>query len=297
MHHYQLYQLKVASAFLIKGLPETDPISLPDVVVKPGAVNRPSKTDKAGLEKPDSIAYQDCYFLELEGIARYLVKGNKKVIIEVLGTEEDAMVFFFDTILTVLLLRHNLFPFHGAAIKGKEGAIIISAHGGGGKSALAMSLMKKGYEFIEDDRCLLHWDKVDERIKIRNYIPFIDLWKDVSPFTEHIPKLKLLHPLRPNIQKYRYDASEVIMAGDIPVQKILCISISNLNREITHKEMTGIVKCRVAKAHTHLDHLIPYVSDPQVHFNYLYKTLSNVTVLRVKRSSLTKLPEFSNYIE
>lgn len=298
MHHYQLYKLKVTSFFPIKGIPEIQAPIHSDVILKPGKLTWPKEEKEMGLNKPDSIAREDLYFLELEDIARYQINSKNEVIIDISdsSTEQDAMVFFFDTILTILLLKHHLFVLHAAAIMGKEGAILICAPAGGGKSALTMSLLKKGYEFIEDDRCLLHWDEADQQIKIQNYLPFVDLWKDVQSFAEDFPKLKLLHQIRPGIQKYRYDASKMTLSEEIPVSQIICINVDNLQEEIKQTTVMGIAKCKVGIAHTHLNHLIQYVSDPHKHFSYLLKTLSNVTMTRIVRSRNIKLPTFSEYI-
>lgn len=299
MYYYQLYHITLASEFPIEGLAEVADSAIPDVQVKARTVQRPPNDLPKTLYKPSSVANQDIYFLELENIARYQINGKTEVLIDIApsSTVKDAMAFFFDTILTVLLLKYQQFVFHAAAIKGKEGAIMICTNSGGGKSALAMSLFQKGYEFIEDDRCLLHWDEASQQIKIRNYVPLIDVWKDVQPFAEKIEALRLINPVRESIQKYRYDASSFALQGDIPLQQILLITTENAKNEIKEASIKGMDKCRIAKNFLHLDHLVPYVSDPLVQFQYLFKTLSTIPITRITRSRLTTLKEFRNHIQ
>ena len=298
MYQYQLFQLKITSAFPIFGMKEQLFSTPPDVSIRAGTIEPPPKDLPDTFYKPASVANQDLYYLEIEDIARYQINGKEEVLIDIAAgsTEKDAMAFFFDTILTVLLLKHNQFVFHASAVKGPNGAIIIGAPAGGGKSTLATVLLNKGFELIEDDRCLVHWDKEKQQLMIQNYLPFLDLWRDLSKAAEKSGKLKSIGQIRDKIQKIRYDADSIIVKSAIPVQKFFLISMDNLEDRIEQKEIKGIAKVRVAKNFTHLEHLIPFVSNPANHFQYLAKMVTNVPVFRISRSRLTSLKDFSAHI-
>ena len=298
MYHYQLFQLKVASCFPIKGMPESLPSNPPDVIIKAGNITPPPKNQPDTIYKPASIVNQEIYYLEIADIARYQINGKQEVIIDIAegSTEKDAMAFFFDTILTVLLIKHQQFVFHASAVKGKEGAILICAPAGGGKSTLATVLLNQGFELIEDDRCLLHWDDIRQQLMIRNYLPFLDLWRDLSNAAEKNERLQPLYQIRDNIQKIRYDASAITVKKAVPVHKIFLITMDNQVDRIEQTQIRGIAKVQTAKNFIHLDHLIPFISNPTSHFQYLAKLVMQVPVFRVSRSRLTSLNDFSTHI-
>jgi len=127
MYHYQLYHLRLASDFLLQGMPEAVWTDCLDVVVRAGTIQKLAKDLPDTIYKPATIINKNLYYLEVAGIARYQVNGKHEVIIEQVegACEKDVMAFFFDTILTVLLLKHNQFVFHAAAVKGEKGAILI----------------------------------------------------------------------------------------------------------------------------------------------------------------------------
>jgi len=298
MYQYQLYGLTIASEFSVFGVSEFFFTSPPDVIIKAGKLSPPAKEIPNTLYKPASVANQDLYYLEVMDIAQYQINGKKEVIIDIAAesTAQDAMAFFFDTVLTVLLLKHHKFVLHASAVKGPKGAVLICAPAGGGKSTLATVLLNKGFELIADDRCLLHWEEKEKQLKIKNYLPTIDLWPDLAKAAQKSGQLSPIGQIRNNIQKIRYDASKIIATKAIPVQKIFLITMENLEDEIKQNEIKGIAKVNMAKNFTHLDYLVPLVSQPKEQFKYLAKMVKNIPVFRVSRSRLTSLKDFSSHI-
>lgn len=298
MYHYQLFHLTILSDFPIAEMPQAILTDNLDVVVRAAPISPPIKDLPDTVYKPATVVNQDLYYLEVAGIARYQINGKHEVLIDRAqqASVKDVMAFFFDTILTVLLLKHQRFVLHAAAVKGTNGAVLICAHAGGGKSTLATVLLNKGFELIEDDRCLLHWDDQGQQLMIRNYLPFIDLWKDLSRAANKSGNLKPLYQIRENIQKIRYDASAITVKEDVPVQKIFLITMDNLEDRIVQTAIKGIAKVSIAKNFTHLDHLVSVVSDPNAQFQYIAKMIRNVPVARISRSRLTSLNDFSAHI-
>ena len=298
MYTYQLFHLKVASAFEIVGMPETNFEEEVDVTIRAATITPPEKDLPKTLYKPASVANQELYYLEIEDIAKFQINGKEEVLIDIAenSTEKDAMAFFFDTILTVLLLKHEQFVFHASAVKVGDSAVLICAPAGGGKSTLATIMLNRGMELIEDDRCLVHWDEATQQLMIQNYLPFMDLWRDLTKAAEKNGQLKQLYQIRKNIQKFRYDASSITIKEAVPVNKLLLISMDNQEDKIEQEQIKGIAKVRVTKNFTHLDHLIPIISNSSKHFQYLAKMVTKVPVYRVSRSRLTSLKDFSAHI-
>lgn len=299
MYYYRLFQLEIASVFTIQGLLKEDTMDSPDVYVCSGSLSRPPTGLTQTLYKPNSVANQHTYYLELAGIAKYLIKGNKEVIIdkEVSATEQEVMTFFIDTILTILLLKKEQFLFHATAIKGKNSAVMICAPSGGGKSTLLMNLLNKGYQFIEDDRCLLQWDTIEQQVCIQSHFPFIDLWEDVQDLCKHLANLDFLFPIRKGIKKYRYDANAIAVKKPVPLNKIFILDIESSNHQIEQEELTGKTKYLAVKQFIQSNHLIPYLSNPLTQFKFLTNILGGTSVFKVTCSRTTGLDGLSAYFQ
>jgi len=65
--------------------------------------------------------------------------------------------------------------------------------------------------------------------------------------------------------------------------------MDNKEDRIEQETITGIAKVRIAKNFTHLDHLVPLVSDAQLQFQYIAKMVTKVPVMRLSRSRLTSI--------
>ena len=299
MYNYQLYGIFVASEFRLFGIKEsTFKETKIAVKIKAGKLTPPPKDLPNTLYKPASVANQELYYLNIMDIAQYQINGKMEVIIDIAegSNEKDAMAFFFDTVLTVLLLKHHKFVFHASAVKGPKGAVLICAPAGGGKSTLATVLLNKGFQLIEDDRCLLHWEEKEGQLMIKNYLPTIDLWPDVTKIAQKSGELKSLGKIRDNIRKIRYDASHIVVTDAVPVQRIFLINMTNLEDEITQKQIKGLAKVNIVKNFTHLGYLVPIVSHPKAQFEYLSKMVTTVPIFMINRSRLTKLKDFSVHI-
>ena len=298
LYRYKFYGLVLHSEIEMPELPDGQDMTGPCITISWDHVNRPAEDIDGATYKPDSVAHRDFYFLEVDDIARYYVKGTCTVIIERLGdaTEKDVVAFLIDTVLTVVLLTHNKYVFHASAIAGPRGAVMICGHAGVGKSALALRLIDRGYSFIEDDRCLLHKQDDQNKVYIRNHLPFVDLWKTESNRVEKMEGATVIHNIRDNISKLRVDVSNYIDSTSVEVDKVIILTTHNELTLCKVEILAGPAKCRWAKAFTHMEHLIPYIGDASVHFRYIMDLLSNVPVIHFSRSNKAKPQEMADAI-
>ena len=81
-YHYNIFGLKVTSSHKLGVLPETKPTKKPQVVIKRAKVNRPEDGIERTIYKPFSILNTDLFFLEVNQIAKYLIKGKDQLFIE-----------------------------------------------------------------------------------------------------------------------------------------------------------------------------------------------------------------------
>ncbi len=298
MRSYDFYNIRLDSELLLPELPDGADLSSPPVHIRLGKVARPNDDIAGGHYKPDSVAHRDFYFLEVDDIARYYLQGKDSITIERLGkaTEKDVVAFLFDTVLTVLLLKHNKFVFHASAVAGPYGAVMLCGHSGIGKSSIALSLVDKGYSFLEDDRCLLYWDEKKQKVYIRNHLPIIDIWSNESKKIEKMEGVEIIHPVRDNISKLRIDISSYVDKQMMPLDKVITLSSHNELKAPEIKIIKGMAKCSWGKSFTHMEHLIPDISDALVHFRSIMNMLGQVPMIKVSKSRVDNPAEMADFL-
>jgi len=295
---YNFYDLPLDSEVVMPELPLATLRQGSSISIKWGEVTRPVDDMEGAHYKPDSVSHSDFYFLEVDDIAKYYIKGKESIVIERLGQSgnRDVIAFLIDTVLTVLLLKHDKFVFHASAVAGPEGAVMICGRAGVGKSSIALRLLDKGYTFIEDDRCLLYWNEEDNRVYLKNYLPFVDVWSNEAKKVDQMKGAKVMHPVRDNIAKLRVDIRDYVSTESLPLDKVITMTINNDDESPKVKIITGMAKVRWAKAFTHMDHLIPHINDASNHFAYMMKILSSIPMIRVTRTIVARPGQVADFL-
>lgn len=285
-------------------------IKLPEVPLAPsssndklvqivwGPVQRPKDNIENAQYKPDSVKHADFYYLEVADIASYYVEGKDKIIIQRQrdGSDRDIAAFLMDTVLTIVLLKHNKFVFHASAITKDNKAIMFLGRSGIGKSSLALRLLNEGYQFLEDDRCLLEWDENAKVPVIKNHLPFLDIWQTDQYLLDKIDDTKVHDPIRLGIQKLRIKLSNYQAGQFFFISQFIILTSENISIDCKAEVLKGMIKFRVLQNYVHMSHLVKDVSDPHFYFQHMTKLLAHVPAIRITRSNKTTLEEFAEYI-
>ena len=300
MYQYDIYGIRLQSAFKLGSFPLATSDNRMDVIVKKKKIQRPPNGLENTHYKPYCVYNSNIYFLDVSYIAKFQINDKCEILIDKYkeATWKDVWPFFFDTIISALLLRHDVFVFHASAVGINKKSYLFCAPSGVGKSTLALSLyLNKGAKIIEDDRCLIKYNKKSGGYYIINNYPYLELW---SPEAKAFFKKKKVQPLskiRSNIQKFQFDLSSITPKKSVRVDKIVLINSHNIDNNITHEVLTGIRKINVTLSYTHLQHLISPFGKNQNHFKFIAHLANNVPIIQVTKSKLTKFKEFNNYIE
>lgn len=121
-----------------------------DVVVRRGAVPR-------ALEgcAPTGLLWQadrDAFLLDVEGIARYLVRGGREITVEPADAGEDGVAaFLLGSVLAACLQQRGILTLHASAMEVGDGAVLFAGVSGAGKSTLAAALLERGHRMLADD--------------------------------------------------------------------------------------------------------------------------------------------------
>lgn len=298
-HKYIIFGLKIASELKLGLLPTAKYQDEPDIHIHIKKVVKPRKGIKDTVYKPNTIISKSVCYWEVDNIAKYLIKGSDTVYVQKGkdATWRDVFTFFMETVLTILLIKNDIFVFHASAIRAKGKAYVFCSGSGNGKSTLAGLLMRKGHKIIEDDKCLLTWDAKKKQVFIENGIPLLELWTPQQALGIK-SKAKRLGRVRKDIPKIRFDISDIVPKRRTPVEKIFLILMDNHEDDkITQKPITGINKVSIVKNYSHLEYLIKPLGKAKEHFKYVAQIATKLPVYRISRSRLTKLDDSIKFIE
>jgi len=148
---YTAYGLHFASTFPLPQLmPATN--GEPDVTISYGAV-------PVSLPMPSShgVAWQSQegrLLLTVSDVARYLIRGDREIIIQPLSgsSEDEVRTFLLGSVLGALLHARQILVLHSSVIKTERGAILFMGPSGAGKSTLLGTFLKRGYAMLADDK-------------------------------------------------------------------------------------------------------------------------------------------------
>ena len=294
---FDLYGLKTNAAVNLIGMPKKKVYKNPDVLIKIEPVKRP----KSGLDGthylPFSVYNKDFYFLDIPGVAKYYIDSNNTVSIAPHTKKklDTAIYFFQDTVLAVLLLRNNIFPIYGSAVKLKNGgANLFCTPRGEGKSTLASVLCLFGHRLISDNFTVLVWDEKRKHFKTKAYTNYIDLWKNVFPLFKGKTFSKRL--LKKGILKYRFDFEKYTYNKFVPIEKIYIINVKNEEIPLSIEDIKGMQKIEAVntliKSYPHF-HAFP---DKQTLFSFSGKIANKIPLKKITRSKIHYINPFSKFV-
>jgi hypothetical protein len=241
MYQYQAFQLIIQTELVCPELQKQDFMSSPDVEIVYG------KVDEKGLDAPikKALTFQikkNIFWLSVPNIARFLVVGGRKIIIEpASGVDEDSIrLFLLGSCFGALLMQRGLFLLHGNAIQIGQNAISVVGVSGAGKSSLSASFLKRGYSILADDVCAINAEG-----HVIPSFPQIKLWADAAEKLE-IDTVSL-RKIRPNIEKYAVPLADNFCSQSLSLKLVYALRLDNKDT-LTLTKASGIEKFKSLRA-------------------------------------------------
>jgi len=212
-----------------------------DIHVKFGIVPKNLDNKVAGYLIAD-VGDNGDYLLKFEGVGRYLVKNGNSIIVHNdcnLDTP-DLRLLIQTNCLSVIAWQRGYMPFHGSAIKIGNKTIGLLGVSGGGKSTIAMSLVKRGHMFLTEENIVTYENTGDNnKLYVRPTLPDIRLWKDALEELG-ISNAELL-PNREGQEKYHCPIPDSFEPSVQPLSALIVLSQNYTNPEgfVTHKVLKG----------------------------------------------------------
>lgn len=121
----------------------------------------------------------DACLLNYPAIGRLLIEPGGRITAELAdgGTPSAMGTLIASTGLAVVLYQRGQICLHASCVAKDGRAILITGNSGAGKSTLASALLKRGYDFISDDICVIQPGS-DETYEVFRSYPSLRLCDD-----------------------------------------------------------------------------------------------------------------------
>lgn len=206
IHFYQAFNLKILSENLI--LPELYTLKnreKHDIIIRESKINFENESNSNQYNTPFLNFLSNKLIFKVNNICTFRIEGGNSICWEKHDDSiqgNDIRTFLLGSAIGALLIQRGFTVFHGNALEKNGKAVVCLGHSGVGKSTIAYSLMKQGWNLISDDLVA-----VNDEGQILPGIPRIKLWKDaVLDFKLDIDALK---PVRNNLKKYVINGEKI----------------------------------------------------------------------------------------
>jgi hypothetical protein len=262
----------------------------PDVVMYTGSV--PKSLEKIIYQDSFIIASINELILSISGVARYLIRNGREIIVmpEDNASCDDVSTFTFGSALGTVLHQRGILAIHGSAVLTSKGAVIFTGNQGAGKSTMAAMLSKLGWPFLSDDICAVRMSNgmptiypglTNSKLKNDSYEKIIG---DVPAQTPHLPLLK----------KFYTPYSEP--QGPVNVYAMCNLSISQSEPSIN--PVNGAKRFRMLVENTYRPHIQKLYINSENVFNHYTNMCTGINFFEIKRSSnLDNLDNLAHLIE
>lgn len=276
-HCYTAYSLNIRSEIELPELCQSSPTeNEADLVVRLGKL---STWVTAGFKQISPCIWVSANELQLEvpSIARFLVSGGNKIIVEPFpGVDETAVrVFLLGSALGAALFQRGYLVLHGNAIEVADKCFICVGRSGVGKSTLAAAFMQRGYRVLADDVV-----PVDDLGLAAPGFPRIKIWRDVADKLG-IDTTKLTR-IRPELQKFSLPLGERFC--DVPrnVSKIFVLAEHN-GDSVVCASISGVDKFNVLQANTYRHRFMAGMALQPIHLRQCGALAAQVSVAKILR--------------
>ncbi|HLZ67509.1 MAG TPA: hypothetical protein VKQ29_14850 [Aliidongia sp.] len=177
-YFYDVAGLGVASdcQLQLPSMPELG--GTPDIVIRRGPIDASALRDIPGLggwQIDGGLA-----LLTVPEVGRFLLVGDREVVVEAVPGATDAMVrsFLAGSVFGALCHRRGILPLHASAVETVgDGVAAFVGKSGAGKSTMLAALARRGHRVLTDDVCFLRVGSQGEA-RIWPGVSRIRLWQD-----------------------------------------------------------------------------------------------------------------------
>lgn len=218
---YQVFGLVIQSDLALPNLKAAKNKSKINVRIEAGEID---PKDFSAFKEQALYAHtsRQKLWLRIPNVAVFLVTKGTKIIYQ---PEQDAdlqsiALFILGNCMAALLHQQAFIVLRAMAVKFGDEAVIFASKPGDGKTLLAASLHKKGYQVLCDDLCV-----IDSTGLVHPGYPWLKLWRDCFNVME-IAEGELV-PIRAKMEKYFYPLGSSHVDKALPFRRMYLMGVSN----------------------------------------------------------------------
>jgi hypothetical protein len=210
VRRYRAFGLRIAARIELPELtPDPDTDAPVDVEIAPGDAGEAPR-DARRVAGAFAVAADDC-LIEIDGIARYRVRGGSKIIVEAVPgmAPRRVRLDLLGSALGVICYQRGILPLHASVVEIAGRSVAFMGPSGAGKSTIAAALQARGARLLGDDICAIHLPPGD-RAFVWPGIPRVKLWEDSALALGYGERSARLPPT----QKLQFLASAAAAIGE-----------------------------------------------------------------------------------
>jgi hypothetical protein len=287
---YSVFGLNISSQMEIPELPSAR-FDQPDVRITLGT-NPEQLPDPVG----SGVLYQakkDDFLFRLATVGSYRVQNGNTITVEPLNsaTDEEVRLFLLGSAFGAMIHQREMLPFHGSTVVQNGGAWVIGGISGAGKSSLAATLVRRGFDLLADDISVIKMEAGQP--VVYPGIPHLKLWEDVMKKLEE--DVTQYPKVRPQLLKYRKPAGREFINNPTPLQGIVILNTKN-SPGFELKTIKGVEKFNLLKNNTYRYQYLSGLEKTVQHFRLATALAAACKLYQLKRpSSPLLLEELADY--
>lgn len=232
-------------------------------------------------------------------LARFYIKGSKKVIIQILNKsrERDAINHLLTFIFGAISYKKHFFPLHGGGVVYNGEAYLFTGESGSGKSTTIAGLLKQEFPIVADDISNLFYK--DGKWRVHPCFPRVKLWEDSLNLLSFSNRGE--YRFKKDFNKYFVPVENSFIDKAYPVKRIYHLSTCR-ESTVSFNKLEGPDSIYTLRNNSFKPVMVKHFGLSEIHFNQLLSLSKDVQVYNLIRSKEKNefgkmITELSNHIK